>query len=233
VAREVRDIPVLAGRNRVALALRARALFGAEVVVLDDGFQHYRLRRDLDLVCLDAELGLGNRRVLPRGPLREPPRALRRAHGLLWTRAPDGWKPPTELAGLPRLPPQYAVSILPVGLRDLATRRAYPLSRLAGARLGVVTAVARPDRLVKDLEKLGAQVAEQRIFPDHHLYREKDVANLDSGIEWVTTGKDAVKIPSVWAPGRTLLVLEEEVRPEDRNRLLEWVLSRIDVTRGP
>jgi tetraacyldisaccharide 4'-kinase len=93
--------------------------------------------------------------------------------------------------------------------------------------------VARPDRLLKDLALLGAQVAERRIFPDHHLYREKDVADLDSGIEWITTGKDSVKIPTAWAPGRTILVLEEEVRPEDASRLLEWILLQIDVTRSP
>ena len=72
-------------------------------------------------------------------------------------------------------------------------------------------------------------MVDRRIFPDHHLYRERDLADLDPTLEWITTAKDAVKIPVVWTPGRRLLVLEEEVRPVDESRLLEWVLSRIDV----
>jgi tetraacyldisaccharide 4'-kinase len=229
VARQAREIPVLAGRNRVALALRARALFGAEVVVLDDGFQHHRLEREVDLVCLDAELGFGNGHVLPRGPLREPPRGLRRAHAVLWTRAAEAWKPPSELPGLPGRRPQFVIPIVPIAVRDLATGRAGPLSRLKDARVGVIAAVARPERLIQGMERLGGRVVDRRIFPDHHLYRERDLADLDPGLEWITTAKDAVKIPAVWAPGRRILVLEEEVRPVDPSRLMEWVLARIDV----
>jgi tetraacyldisaccharide 4'-kinase len=86
-------VPVLAGLNRLALGLRAVAAFSADILVLDDGFQHHRLARDLDLVCIDATLGLGNRWTLPRGPLREPWTALRRADALIFTRVPRGSAP--------------------------------------------------------------------------------------------------------------------------------------------
>jgi tetraacyldisaccharide 4'-kinase len=228
VAGAARGIPVLAGQNRAALALRARALFGAEVVLLDDGFQHHRLERDLDLVCLDPDLELGNGHVLPRGPLREPPRALRRADIVLWTRARQDWKPPAAVRGLPPLCPQYTVPIEPASLCELATGRTEALAKLRGARVGLVAAVARPERLERALQHLGATVSERRIFPDHHLYRERDLHSLSSTLEWITTSKDAVKIPARWVSRRTLWILEEEVLPVDGSRLVESILLRID-----
>ncbi len=231
LAKAARGVPVLAGRNRTALALRARALFGTEVALLDDGFQHYRLARDVDLVCLDAAFGLGNRHVLPRGPLREPPRALRRAHAILWTRAPQGFSaPPTPPGG--GSGPQWVVPIEASGLRDLASGRSEPLAHLSGAEVGLLAAVARPDRIVRSLEHLGARVVTRRLFRDHHLYGKENVAGLDSGVTWVTTEKDAVKIPARWLQGRSLLVLEEEVRPADAPRLVQWLLERLDSSRS-
>jgi tetraacyldisaccharide 4'-kinase len=221
-ARAARGVPVLAGRNRAALALHARALFGVEIVVLDDGFQHHRLARDLDLVCVDAKLGLGNGHVLPRGPLRESPAGLRRADALIWTRAEPGWTP-TRLARSPH--PQFVVPIVPVAVRDLASGRADPLAVLQGARVGLLAAVARPDRLERDLTDLGASVAARRLFSDHHLYRERDLAELDPTLLWITTSKDAVKIPTSWMRGRKVAVIEEEVRPEESGRLIDWITA--------
>jgi len=86
LAQEVPGVPVLAGRNRAALALRASSTLGVELVLLDDGFQHHRVARDLDLVCIEAGLGLGNGWTLPRGPLREPTRVLFGADAWIVTR---------------------------------------------------------------------------------------------------------------------------------------------------
>jgi tetraacyldisaccharide 4'-kinase len=71
LAAQAPGVPVLVGRDRGLVGLRAISAFGAEVIVLDDGFQHHRLHRDVDVLTFDGGLGLGNRRVLPRGPLRE------------------------------------------------------------------------------------------------------------------------------------------------------------------
>ena len=228
VARSARGVPVLAGVNRVALALRARALFGVDVVLLDDGFQHHRLVRDLDLVCLDADLGLGNGHVLPRGPLREPPTALARAHALLWTRAPESDFTPERPRAFPRDRPQFVLPIVPVRLRALGSARHEPVSWLEGLRVGLLAAVARPDRLEGALERLGAVVVQRRCFPDHHLYRREDLSNLEGGLEWITTSKDVVKIPAAWAGDRRVWVLEEEVRPRDEGRLLRWIEEALD-----
>src|SRR4051812_63632 len=82
IARRCPDVTLMVGADRAALALEA-VRRGAEVILLDDGFQHRRLHRDLDLLVVDGAVGFGNGRLLPRGPLREPLSSLRRA-GLIW-----------------------------------------------------------------------------------------------------------------------------------------------------
>ncbi len=221
-------VPVLAGRNRVALGLRASAVFGAEVLILDDGFQHHRVARDLDLVCVDARLGLGNLHVLPRGPLREPRSALGHAHAILFTRLPaDPEAAPSEI-GLPPALPRFRVRMLARGLRSLGGGELRSCEELRGQRVALLAAIARPDRLKRELEALGAEVEEVRAYPDHHLYTRDEITALDPGRSWVTTAKDAVKIPPSWAAGRQIAVLEEEVRPEEPQRLMEWIIERLD-----
>uniref|UniRef100_UPI0035937661 tetraacyldisaccharide 4'-kinase n=1 Tax=Desulfococcus sp. TaxID=2025834 RepID=UPI0035937661 len=84
------DVPVVVGRNRHAAGMTAVFRFAPEVVILDDAFQHLRLRRDLNLLLLDGTAPFGNGRVLPRGPLREPLSALARADAVILTRCPPG-----------------------------------------------------------------------------------------------------------------------------------------------
>lgn len=222
-------VPVLAGVNRVALGLRASAVFGVEAVIVDDGFQHHRLERDLDLVCVDARLGMGNGHVLPRGPLREPASSLLRADAILWTRVGSAEEPLPDLpAGCAALP-QLRIAIAPRALRWLGSARASePVERLRGRRVGLLAAIARPDRFEAVLREHGAEVVARRVFADHHPYSRRDLVALDPALEWVTTAKDAVKIPADWVVGRSVWSLEEEVRPEDPARLLEFVLACVD-----
>jgi len=220
-------VPVLAGVRRAALGLRAIAAFGAEILVLDDGFSHHPLARDLDLVCLDARLGLGNGHVLPRGPLREPVSALSRAHALVFTRAAPDDPPPPGARRLPAALPQFRIAIGKLGLRPVEGGERAPLERLRGTRVGLLAAIARPDRLARDLEALGAEVCARRTFADHHGYRPADVAGLDPELLWVTTAKDAIKIPASWVePGR-LVILEEEVERASALALVDFVAAKV------
>jgi tetraacyldisaccharide 4'-kinase len=220
-------VPVLAGVERVALGLRAIAAFGAELLVLDDGFQHHPLARDLDLVCLDARLGLGNGWGLPRGPLREPVRALRRAHALVLTRAAPADPPPPGADRLPRGVPQFRVGLAKLGLRPVAGGERAPLEKLRGARVGVLAAIARPDRFARDLTELGAEICARRVFADHHAYARADLAGLDPALLWVTTAKDAIKIPPAWAEGAELAVLDEDVDRASGMPLVDFVASHV------
>jgi tetraacyldisaccharide-1-P 4'-kinase len=95
----------------------------------------------------------------------------------------------------------------------------------------VLTAIARPDRLCANLRALGADIGELRAFADHHLYARRDLAGLTPGLRWVTTGKDAVKMPVAWLEGRDVDVLEEDVAPRGAS-LADWVVERLE-SLGP
>jgi tetraacyldisaccharide 4'-kinase len=220
----VPGVPVLAGRDRSALGRRAAAVFGSELALLDDGFQHHRLRRDLDLVCLDARLGLGNARVLPRGPLREPPAALSRAHALIFTRVEPGVEP-ADLGRMPHGIPVFRVALVARGLQDLEDGSSASLDELRGREVGLIAAIAHPARLERSLADLGARVVARRTFRDHHRYSPGEIRGLARELEWVTTAKDAVKIPGSWLEGRRLRVLVEEVVPEQPEALVDFVLA--------
>ncbi len=227
LARSLSGVPVLAGRNRVALGLRACAVFGSSVLLLDDAFQHHRVLRDLDLVCMDERLALGNGHVLPRGPLREPARALRRAHALVWTRAELGSPAPARPAALPEGTPCLRIALRLDSLREAATGERQPPAWLAGREVGLFAGVARPARVVRDLEAQGARVARMREFPDHHRYTRDDLDSLATDLPWVTTEKDAVKLPAGWLSGRVIWVLEETVQEPPGQDLCAFVLQRL------
>ena len=222
-------VPVLAGVERAELGRRAIAELGARVLILDDGFQHHRLARDLDLVCLDARLGLGNGHGLPRGPLREPVGALARAHALVFTRASPGDPEPPGAARLPARLPRFRVALRKLGLRAFSSGASTPLEELRGRRVGLLAAIARPDRLARELAELGAQVAERRVFRDHHRYAREDLAGLDPSLRWITTAKDAVKLDPAWPGASACFVLEEEVEPESAAALAHFVAEKLGI----
>ena len=216
-------VPVLVGRDRAWVGLRAFGQFGADVLVLDDGFQHHRLARDVDVVCFDGA-GLGNRRVLPRGPLREPLGALGAADAMLVV---DGPLPPADEAAIRAAAPQavwFAARRQPVSLRPLAGGAALPPSALDGRSVGLLAGIARPASLRRTLEALGARVVAERTFPDHHRYRERDLAGLIDGAKhWITTEKDAAKILPRFAGPAELHVLAIELVPDDPRGLVDWL----------
>ena len=204
LARRQPGLRVLCGADRARLAPMAVAM-GADVLLLDDGFQHRRLRRDLDVVVLDASNPWGNGHCLPFGPNREPRSALRRA-GLVWLTHADR-APPAELDALRELSTR-ATGHAPVESRHAARDvtdgrldRLFPLSDLAGRRVALLTGVARPESVRRTVESLGASVVASFAYPDHHRFSEGEVAAAlegagRSGAELVvTTEKDAVRLP--------------------------------------
>jgi len=220
-------VPVLVGRDRGRVGLRAISGFGAEVLLLDDGFQHHRLARDVEIVLFDGA-GLGSGRVLPRGPLREPLGALRFADAI---GVIDGPLPAEDEERLRRLAPgalRFAARRRPAWLRPLGGGEPASPSGLAGLEVGLLAGIARPEGLRRSLEALGARVVAERVFPDHHRYRPADVADLARhAAVWVTTEKDALKLPVAWAPGARVLVLGIELEVEAPDRFLEWLEARL------
>lgn len=227
-------VPVFVGPDRGVVALRALSAFGCDLLVLDDGFQHHRLERSLDIVCFDGRLGLGNQRWLPRGPLREPIHVLNRADALC---VMDGPLPDADITSLLRFAPnarRVRARRSPVSLRRLQGGDSGSPAQLAGASVGLLAALAQPRGFRRTLERLGARVVVERTYRDHHRYRPQDVTGLAREAPlWVTTEKDAVKIVPSWVGDADVRVLGLEVAVDDGSAFLDWVESKLRAARYP
>ncbi|RMG43824.1 MAG: tetraacyldisaccharide 4'-kinase [Acidobacteria bacterium] len=240
LARTARAHAVVVARDRRRGAELAIEL-GCEVILLDDGFQHRRLHRDLDLLLLDARRPFGEGRPLPAGTLREPPAALLRAGLLVLTGAPEPLarrpafldhpelpEPLRDLlAAVPRdrRPPVTAAALVPVAVR-LPDGGVRDPSWLTGRPVVAVSGIARPERFARTLERLGADLREHLAWPDHHWFTEADAeriaaaADAAGGPLVITTSKDAVRWPEK-APAPA--VLEVEMRCGAERSVLELV----------
>jgi tetraacyldisaccharide 4'-kinase len=197
------DVPHYQDPDRVAIARTAIEESESEVLVLDDGFQHRRLARDLDIVLIDATDPWGGGYLFPRGGLREPKRNLRRAGFVVLTRC-DAVEP----AAVERLTDE--VRTLAPGVEIAKTVHA-PLGPFPfrGRPVGAFCGIGNPEAFRQTLQSLGADVVALRMFPDHHPYRREDVDDLQ---KWaatlpaeacvVTTQKDWVKLRITELAGR-------------------------------
>jgi tetraacyldisaccharide 4'-kinase len=199
------DVPHLQGADRVALARIAFAKRESDVLVLDDGFQHRRLARDLDVVLIDATAPWGHGYLLPRGLLREPPSSLRRADVLVLTRCDQAPAERRERLRrtLSRIAPQKPVvetTHRPVELSNCDGESA-PLELLRDGPAAAFCGIGNPEAFRRSLLDLGARLLDFRAYPDHHGYGRADVeqlhrwaSGLPAGALIVTTQKDVVKL---------------------------------------
>jgi tetraacyldisaccharide 4'-kinase len=215
-------VPVLVGADRRVVGLRAIAAFGVDVLVLDDGMQHHRLERDVELVAFDGS-GLGNGRVLPRGPLREPLSALRGADAVLVIDGPLSTRDAGAIAARAPGARWFEARRRPMSVRPLRGGVATSPAALAGQRVGMLCGIARPASLRRSLEALGATVVAERSFPDHHRYRAHDLVDLSGARLWITTEKDALKILPRWIEGVDVRVLGSGLEVTAPDTLIDWL----------
>ncbi len=199
------SVPVMVGKDRVASARKALQDYGVDVFVLDDGFQHWRVKRNLDIVVINASNPFGNGHLIPRGILREPARSLKQADLIVLTKTDLGRNHLAELrTRLAAINPQISIVEtvhVPRELAVLGSPQARPdVKSLRGKRVLAFCAIGDPASFRKTLEGAGAQVAEFVAFRDHHRYSESDVQDLlalcrkNDLKTLVTTEKDAVKV---------------------------------------
>lgn len=217
------DVPHLQGADRAALAATAVEELEAEILVLDDGFQHRRLHRDLDIALVDATAPLRREALFPRGLLREPVGGLRRAGLIVLTRCdqatadePADRQRDWLQARFPQTPVVMSVHE-PIGLDGVEAEA--PIAELARRSVGAFCGIGNPAAFRRTLERLGAAVVDFRVYPDHHAYTRGDVADLSrwaSGLPAdavvVTTQKDWVKIRTPDLGGRPLWALRIGLR---------------------
>jgi tetraacyldisaccharide 4'-kinase len=199
------------GASRFEAGQEALRRFRLNVLLLDDGFQHRQLHRDLDLILLDATDPFGGGRLLPRGRLRESVSGLGRGDAIILSRADQA----SDLPGLRRcleqiVPgvPQVLARHRPARLMRFSGGEEYPLAALSGRRVLAVSGIANPAGFHRTLADLGAAVVGRLIFPDHHPYEPEDLSRMnhaahETEAEWIViTEKDHVRMTGVGAaPG--------------------------------
>lgn len=219
LARHLEGIPVLVGHSRYESGTMACRRFGTEVAILDDGYQHVQLHRDMNIVLVDGRKGFGNGHLFPLGPLREPLTGLARADQILITKSDRGQAIKAIEGTLKRWNPRAAIFYgrhEPKSLLDPVTGQREGLDSLRGREILAFAGIANPDHFFDVLKSLGAVVVGEVLFPDHHPYAVQDLEMLRarrSRAEWlVTTAKDMVRLEGL--PFRELPIKALEISME-------------------
>lgn len=214
LAQALPDVPHVQNRDRVAAALRAAQEFDCQVVLLDDGFQHRRLARNLEIVLLDATAPFGFDHVFPRGELREPLSGLQRADIVCLSRADliSTGERETIRQRVAHIAPQAEwcqIVHAPGELRN-STAQSQPLTMLRGRRVAAFCGIGNPAAFRRTLAEAGCEIACWREFPDHCPYASRQVAELEVALAGcdpelvLTTHKDLVKVAAKQLAGRPL-----------------------------
>jgi len=220
IAHKLSNVYVLVGKDRRRTGRLAVEKYRLNALVLDDGFQYQRLRRDLDIVLVDALQPFGYDLLVPAGLLREPPEHLARAHAVWLThcdlvRGEDVEKARARVLSLAPQARVWETVHKPVHLTRLGGGEEGELSALRGRRVAAVSALGNPLAFERTLARLGAELVCRARFPDHHRYTETELSEVAkeraADAEWlVTTAKDGARLPQVDL-GKPVWVLEVEL----------------------
>jgi tetraacyldisaccharide 4'-kinase len=175
-------VPVIVSRDRCE-AVRALLRKGIRVIISDDGLQHYRLPRNVEICVIDGTRGLGNGKLIPAGPLREPVDRLRTVDHIVLNG--DSSALPPELETVP-------MKLVAGLLRSMDNPHSWRLSQFAGCSVNAVAGIANPGRFF-DLLRHARITVRENIFPDHHAFTPGDFSAMDPDLPILMTEKDAVK----------------------------------------
>ncbi len=210
--------PTWVGRDRVALS-RAAVAAGAELLVLDDGYQDPSLKKDFSLLVVDGDYGFGNGWVMPAGPLREPLGfGLARADGVVWL----GEAAP-------------ASALLPPGLPTLRAKLVPTpeAARFAGVPVVAFAGIGRPEKFFTTLKEIGCRLVRTQGFPDHHYYEPAEIRRLAAfaaaaRARLVTTAKDWARLSAAERPLAEMVEVTLEFDdPPALDRLFAPLLARV------
>ncbi len=191
IATRLPDVPVLTGARRILPIEVSRRLFQCDLAILDDGFQHLQLRRDVDIVLLNGREDA----MFPLGSLREPPSAIRRSD--LVVLMGEGTVPPPGCKQHISDKPVFRCRVIPTEF--VRTTGCEPVGLLPKRSVVLVSGIAHPERFRKTAEEIGLRVKRHAIFRDHHEFTDKELRQvLDEagGLPLVFTEKDWVRLPA-------------------------------------
>lgn len=207
-------VPVVVSPDRCAAA-RALLKRGAQVILSDDGLQHYRLPRQIEICVVDGNRGLGNGRLLPAGPLREGPDRLRSVDWVVVNGETDP------------LPPELGLEVTHMTLHGgqlqaLDGEQTWRLAQFGGCRVHAVAGIGNPDRFFELLRHARIKPIEHP-FPDHHAYRRSDFDRMSGELPILMTEKDAVKCRGLGLRNAWYLAVEAHLPPEWEDDFLRRV----------
>jgi tetraacyldisaccharide 4'-kinase len=225
---------VVANRDRLAAAEWALGSLKTDAFVLDDGFQHLRLARDLNIVTLDATNPWGGGETLPYGRLREPISGLARADCIVITRTdqvPEWHSVKRTIQQIAPGVPVFSSRMLTAGFRDLGGG-SVDRSEILSQPLEAFCGVGNPKSFFRHLEAEGCRLIFRRSFPDHHAYQRLDVDRIieeakNSGVNaLITTAKDAIKLQMFDLP-IPCYVLEIQIAIDEDQRLVDMIRNAV------
>jgi len=231
MARSLRGVPILIGRDRFEAGQIALKRFGIRGFLLDDGYQHLQLHRDLDILLVDSQIGFGNGHLLPRGILREPISNLRRAHLFLITKVEDPRTCQPLRAKLHEIHPQaeiYHSHYEPLGL--IGPEGQWDVVHvLKGKKALAFSGVGNPGYFTSLLKKCGMEVVKEEIFPDHYSYTARDLTFIGETVNkidyLVTTEKDFIKLLRMDMGHLPIRALRIEMRVREEEEFYKRIMS--------
>ena len=237
LARAMPDVPIIIDKNRYESGRLAQQELNAEVIVLDDGYQHLALARDLNILLLDATDPFGGFEMAPFGRLREPLYGLKRADVVIITRADKAFDQAQTLAIIKyfcgeKIPIMYFYSTI-ISLRLLSTGDIYDASEFVGWNVIAMCGIGNPQAFSEDLLQIGMSISAEKFFPDHHPYRQEDLDKTlqtarDTGADAIiTTEKDAVRLEAFHHGDIPIYAAQLEIQSDDEVRLKSLLLRAL------
>lgn len=212
ISRQV-ESPVVINTDRVAAVERLLQGYNCDVIISDDGLQHYRLPRYLEIVVVDSEFKFGNEFCLPAGPLREPLSRLKRVDFII--RNFNTYLPPKDFSE------EYSMVLEPIVFRNVKdTTLKKTVEDFKGQDIHAVAGIGRPQKFFQTLRQLGLDVVEHA-FPDHHMFRPVDFSFEDKTV--IMTEKDAIKCDKI--ANENFWYLEVKAKPD--NRFVKKLLDKL------
>lgn len=244
MAARLKDIPVVVGQNRYDAGLLAIKYFSPEVIILDDGFQHIKLFRDIDLLLLDSRHPFGNFHLIPRGILREPTASIKRADALILTRSSDNAEGRNTISAGSNNQPvfearntSYFFKVKKGGVSNKAPDFNNQLSEdfglFAEKQVVAFSGIAGNDHFRKTLYEFKCDLLEFIGFPDHHRYTAGDMERIlksvrDRRAEFVmTTEKDFARMDGKFNFPVDIIVVGVKMYLKDEKSFIEFILGKL------
>jgi tetraacyldisaccharide 4'-kinase len=239
LARALPQVPIVISANRHRAGQLAERRFGADIHILDDGFQHFALERDLDIVTIDVTQELQGLALLPAGRLREPCSALRRADLILLTRAelqnPDAIE--TQVRSINPQAQIFHCSTVLRGLIEAVSGTLQSPAAYHGRPLCAFCGIGNPRAFFADLRRWGFRLRAEIAFRDHHVYTPNDmrrlqaVAQAEGAVAFLTTEKDVMNLSPQWKSELPVLACAIRTEISDASAFEEALLAGVSPIR--